>query len=369
MIHGPLPVFLAATLLALPMAAAAQERDDIAERSILGGDGFDLSFSAQINRGILLTDDGAEDDAFFVDNDNSSSRFTLRAEQAVDDVTIGAVWVREIEVNSSSFVSQRNQWASTRSANRQLHVYARHPRLGEISIGKGDTASEDSAQIDLSGTGIAGFSRMDALASNIFFRRGDGTLSDVTVDAAFTNLDGLSRRERVLWRSPRVGRVRLSASAGDDGGDFRDIALRYDDGMEAFGVTGVVAWYSGAGEVEGVTGSVSALHRPTGLNVTLGAGERTRGGAPDVAARYVKLGWQGDGVTDLGRTALSVDWGRSDDVLAPGDAVTGYGLQAVQTVERIDADLFLGVRRYELDRPEASFQAVDAMQFGTRFRF
>ncbi|CUH39800.1 Outer membrane protein (porin) [Jannaschia seosinensis] len=331
--------------------------------------GATATFSGQISYGLLRTDDGEEENAFFVDNDNSSTRFRLRIERELSGgTTLGVIWVFEPQYNSSAAVDQRDRWVGDEAANRRLQIRATHPGWGELSVGKGDTATEDAAQQDLSATSLAGFSDVDALSGGMVFRDGDGALSEVTVGAAYTNLDGLGRRERLLYVSPSRGGITLRTSFGG-AEDFFDIALRYEGAAGEFDLAGGVGWFREARGDDGLTGSISALHRATGISVTAAAGSQDRQAAPDIRTRYLKLGWQDEGIMPLGLTAISLDWGRSDDVLQAGDAVTAYGFQAVQVVERINTDLYLGYCRHDLDRANETFQDVDSMQMGARFRF
>jgi len=74
-------LLLSASVLAVTAAPVFAEGNTI----FSGNSGVTLKFSGQINRGILLTDDGVDTESFFVDNDNSSSRFKISAEGAISE--------------------------------------------------------------------------------------------------------------------------------------------------------------------------------------------------------------------------------------------------------------------------------------------
>ena len=89
----------------------------------------------------------------------------------------------------------------------------------------------------------------------------------------------------------------------------------------------------------------------------------------DTSFGYVKLGYQTNNMTSLGTSAFSVDYSNNDDVLEAGDDSTSYGLQFVQRLDAVGTDLYVGYRRYELDRPGANFNDIDTLLVGARVRF
>ncbi len=52
-----------------------------------------------------------------------------------------------------------------------------------------------------------------------------------------------------------------------------------------------------------------------------------------------------------------------------GDEATTYGIFAVQRYDKIGADLYLGARNHELDRPSSNFDDVVAVLVGAKVRF
>ena len=68
-----------------------------------------LELSGQVNRGLLITNDGNDTDFFNVDNDNSSTRFRLVGEYKNYGITVGARIEVQVESNSSSDVNQDNK--------------------------------------------------------------------------------------------------------------------------------------------------------------------------------------------------------------------------------------------------------------------
>ncbi|MGI9452612.1 MAG: hypothetical protein ACR2QH_18510, partial [Geminicoccaceae bacterium] len=120
-----------------------------------GSDDVSLTVSGQVNRGILVTDDGDETDVFFVDNDNSSTRIRLLGDAKLnDDISVGSVIEVQFESNSTADVSQDNQRdaGDNNFTERKLEVFADSKAYGRLWLGQGDTASNGTSEVDLSGT-------------------------------------------------------------------------------------------------------------------------------------------------------------------------------------------------------------------------
>jgi len=209
------------------------------------------------------------------------------------------------------------------------------------------------------------------------FRDGAGNLSGTTIGAAFTNLDGLSRQDRLRYDTPSFGGLTLSASAGvagsgEAGDEFYDVAARYKGNFGAVKVDSALAYVQTPNDDEIVNGSVSFLHEDSGLSLTL-AGATMEFDDPtddrDTLFGYVKVGYKTDAITQMGKTAFAIDYAYNEDVLQVGDESTSVGLLAVQNITAINSELYVGVRNYELERPGASFEDVTIVLAGARIRF
>jgi len=195
--------------------------------------GVRLSFSGQVNRGVLFADDGEETETFFVDNDNSSTRFRFKAEGDIASNTVAGINIEiEAESNSTAEVSQdRRNVSDVEFLNpRKLEFFIAGDNFGRVTVGMGDTVSNNASEVDLSGTAVVGYSSVEDAAGGIQFRDGAGNLSGTTIGAAFTNLDGLSRQDRLRYDTPSFGGLTLSASAGvagsgETGDEFYDVEL------------------------------------------------------------------------------------------------------------------------------------------------
>jgi hypothetical protein len=129
--------------------------------------------------------------------------------------------------------------------------------LGKLSIGQGDTASNGTAEVDLSGTDLIGYSSVSDMAGGIlFYNNTTQSLSTTKVGSAFSNMDGMSRDDRVRYDTPDFSGFYASSSFIAD--DAIDLAIRYSGKFPGFKLAGALAyaWPENTknfdGQVEGI---------------------------------------------------------------------------------------------------------------------
>ncbi|MDJ0804803.1 MAG: porin [Desulfobacterales bacterium] len=354
------------------------------------GDKVSLKIYGHANRAFLFADDGDSSDYYFVDNDNSSSRLGLLGEARMnDDITIGTRMELEYQSNPSNVVNQddKNPGDSGDGAGfdeRWVDAQITSKRFGKLYVGKGSTASDDTAEIDLSGTGVVVTSSIEDMAGGIrFFDDDTNTLSSTSIGDAFDNFDGLSRRNRIRYDSPIFWGFSLQASVLSDGGD---VALKYAAKWgENWKFAAAAAYANPQATGDGDTidsqynGSASLLHS-SGLNLTVaGAYADLKHNLinPDGSDRdddptfyFAKLGYRGR-FFKLGETSFSVDYGRNDDRDQDDDEATTAGAAIVQDLSAFGMEYYLAYRWHELDRGEGStdFDDIQAVMSGFRVKF
>ena len=128
-----------------------------------------VTLSGQVNRAVNVVDDGQDTDAFFVDNDASNSRFRLTAEGKLSkDALVGSLIEVAISPNNSENVSQEDQDTEDFIDLRRVEVYFGHQDYGRLWLGKGSTSSDNTAEVDLSGTDVVMYSGVaDIVAGTI----------------------------------------------------------------------------------------------------------------------------------------------------------------------------------------------------------
>ena len=73
---------------------------------------------------------------------------------------------------------------------------------------------------------------------------------------------------------------------------------------------------------------------------------------------------------DIGQTALSVDFAKTDDLDADGDEFTSYGAFVVQNLDPVATELYLGVRNHALEVSGSSDpDDLIAVLAGARIKF
>ncbi|WP_417614465.1 porin [Oceanisphaera sp.] len=331
-----------------------------------GNDKIRVSVSGHVNRAMLVVDDGKETDLYHVDNDSSSTRLRVIGEGDVSpELTVGTAIEVQLESNSTAKVSQDNESDSDNIiSDRRLEVYFDHDRLGKLWMGKGWTASEDSSEMDLSGTALVGYSSTADIAGGIKFRDGAGNLSMTRVGDVFLNLDGLGRRNRLRYDTPSFAGMKLAASAVED--SAWDTALTYSADYDLGTLAAAVAYSDQQNNSGQVNGSASFLHN-SGVSVTLAAGERDSD-ALDPNFFYGKLGYQNQWF-NAGKTALSADYHVANHAVERSDKAKSVGVQMVQSVDDWATELYVGYRNYDLERAGENLDEVDALIAGARIKF
>jgi len=324
-----------------------------------------FKISGQIDRAVEYVDNGVDSEWFHVDNDNSSTRFRfVGSEEIGNGITAGIVWETEFESNTSRAIDVgQNSDGSSDFKERKLEAYF-SGAWGKATIGQGDGAANGTTEIDLSGTALVTYSDIGTTAAGVTFVESDGT-PVATVGSVHANFDGLSRNDRLRYDSPKLGPVTLSASATD--GDAWELAARLSTEMEGFGkIAGAIGYVDAQDRAtptyDQIGASISWLH-DTGVNLTLAYGSRDTDGGRDAENYYAKLGYK------FGKHAVSIEWGRTDDLAAAGDEASSYGAGYVFNAYK-GIDLYAGYRLYELDRSSGlSIEDINVLMAGTRVKF
>lgn len=355
--------------------------------------GSTLRFYGQINKGVLQYDDGRETNSYgLIDNDNSGTRFGLRYTQ------VRGAWTFE-NVNEFAYTSDSTSnvnildsspdYVWSNSNIRKIDFTFANDAYGKFWFGQGSMATDGILEIDLSGTGVIAYSGVADSAAAQIIRFSDPALADdlsgPEIGDVFANLDG-DRRFRVRYDTPEyanfTGAIAFGRNLLSSDPDVRDANLfdasvsyanTFNDTIEIEAGLGY-NWKEGAGGGDDSSiwgGSASALHTPTGLNLTFASGSEDSGG--DTATFwYGKLGLLRDYV-GWGATGISIDYysgddfGLSDDVTSSES--TSWGLALVQKIDRANTELWLTYRNYDYSDDFASYEDGQAIFGGARFRF
>ena len=328
----------------------------------------------QIDKAVLVSDDGHDTDTYLVDNDNSSTRIGLEASLVPNErYTIGTKMEFEYQTNPSNEVSQSESRVDDPGFKRRyLDLWVDAGIYGKLSLGWGSTASDGVAEVDLSGTSLVGYSGVSDMAGGqLFYDNDAGGLSDASVGDVFSNMDGLGRDERIRYDSPVINGLGGSVSYVNGGG--KDLAVRYDTKISDYKLAAATAYCVADDASETIdnqlSGSFSVLH-DLGFNVTMAMGlrEHKQADRSDGGFWYMKFGYR-HRWCPLGETSLSIDFGQYFDIGEDGDQADTLGFQVVQNLETWNTDVFLGSRFHNLDRNGTDCDGINALMTGVRFKF
>lgn len=377
---------LAATILARPLAA-----EGLPPIAHTFGNGATLTFYGQINKGVLQYDDGAETQSYgLIDNANSNTRVGLTLQQDwgggwtfenVDEFSYAPFSTSNTSIEQQS--PPPGAWDFTNANIRKIDFTLAHQTYGKVWLGQGSMATDGVQEIDLSKTNVIAYSSVADTAAGQLLRLTDGTLSDIKLGTAFTNTDG-PRRVRVRYdtrafanftAAAAFGRDLLSDDAETRKQNIADASLTYDNEFGDIALKAGLGYYWQDNDGSSFGGSASALHAPTGLNLTLAAGRNDPDEGDGGRYWYGKLGILRPDLLPWGYTAASVDAYSGDDFALDTDAgITSsssqsWGLALVQKIDRANTELWLTWRRYDYADNAASYDDGQAIFGGARFKF
>ena len=340
-----------------------------------GSDKVKLVLSGQINRAMNIVDDGDDTEAYFVDSDASNSKFRLVGTVKVDDdLTIGTRLEMALAPNESSDVSQDNAESGDFFDQRYADLSLESKRFGKVFLGKGDTASNNSAEVDLSGTDLVQYASIADLAGGMqFVESSSNNLTGISVSDAFKDFDGLSRKSRLRYDTPTFKGAKLATSWISD--KRWDAALFWGGKGYGFkaGAAAAVAYINtdknGEDSDYQYDGSFSILHEDTGLNFTLSGGMQEVDRQSDPSNVYAKVGWRTD-LVSYGKTSFGIDYAWSDNLTTENDDGNSFGIAAVQQFNDYGAELYAQFRNFSLNRDvESNVEDLNVFTVGTRVKF
>jgi Gram-negative porin len=289
------------------------------EATTVRGASGKLSFRlyGQVNRALLLWNDGFDSSGHVVDNHTSSSRFGFVG-QATIKPGITAGYRLEIDAafpSSDEIFNAPDGHTGILAGSNQLRVRQNYwtlagKDLGAFSVGYQSPATDDVTIINL------GSQMNDAAVhyNNAFRIRLDlakpAIITDLTWGQIAHNVDSL-RGNFVRYDTPIINGFLLSAALNED---VWDVALRYQ--KEAYGfrfASGIGYMQDAEHDFEDVRGSASLIHDQTGLYASVAGGVRHAKhslAGPDDPAHftYVQLGVSKQWLP-FGKTTLYADHG------------------------------------------------------------
>lgn len=288
----------------------------------------------------------------------------------------------EVYSNFSNKVNQFDEDTEASLDLRHADLFLNSHRMGTFTLGHGSTASDGTAEMDLSGTKVVAYSPVDYMAGGQYWydpdvpwytvdeQSGEEIFTGRQISQTIANMDGLSRRDRVRYDTPSLGGFTLAASAIEAGAV--DVAARYERRFGNSKLAAAVAWAS-PGDLKSwedqFDGSVSYLHS-SGFNLTLAGGLQNFDieGRDDPNYWYGKVGYRAHFFAP-GESAFSVDYGIWNDLHKNSDEAKSLGVAYVQGVKDWGTEFYLAYRLYQLDSINRDYDAINAVMAGARLKF
>ena len=274
-------------------------------------------------------------------------------------------------------MSQDSQESGDFTDQRYAELTLMSKRYGMLYLGKGDTSSNGTAEVDLSGTDLIQYASTADIVGGLFFRQssddellnGEGGRPKVRVSDAFKDYDGLSRKSRLRYDTPNFYGFGLSGSVISD--RRWDTALRWGGdgyGVKAAAAAAVAYLHEDDGDYQ-YDGSLSILHEATGLNVTFSTGTKDTDNQSDPYNLWGKIGWL-TSLNDFGKTAFGIDYGHSENIAADDYEGDTFGVAVVQNFDAYATQVYFQFRNFSLDtNDDANVSDINVGTVGARVKF
>jgi len=325
----------------------------------------DFKISGQINRAAMYADDGDTAKWFFVDNDNSSTRFRFTGANDFDyNLSVGIVWEVEMQSNPSNEMNMDLNGDTTDVTfnERKMEFWVGSP-WGKLWVGQGDMASNGTSEVDLSGTDVAAYSSVGDVGGGFEFQK-NGVGIGTTVGSSRSNFDGLSRKDRLRYDTPKFLGFYGSGSVGNS--SIWDTALRYAGDFGWAKVAAAAAWSdfgTTSSTKENILSSSASILFDSGLNFTASYAYQKQDNK-DPWNIFGKVGYQ-----FLEKHAASVQWSRTENLPGNDDKGDTLGLGYVFSPWK-SVEFYGTYYLYMLDRDAASDpDDINVFMAGGRVKF
>jgi hypothetical protein len=331
-----------------------------------------LQVYGQVNRALLIWDDGEESDIYSVDANESGTRFGF-----IGAASIKPGWTAgyKIEVNARASEQANATQDETPEDEVDLahsYLWIESEQLGRLTLGKTDSATDGIDDIVLAnvlqgrGTNEGSFEVQGAAGNN--------TIGDFV--AGFT----AQNDDLVRYDSPSIAGFIVSAAWVDldsQDQDFYDVTLRYSAEFNAFRVAAGIGYsvLEGVGaddDQETVAGSASVMHVPTGLFAAFGMGEQDNLTDPDDKDFWHVTAGIEKNFFGYGATTVYGEYGEysnlQDDADGSDAEVLGFGI--VQTIDSAAMDVYAQYRLYSFEDGDAGDEEdFSSILVGSRIKF
>jgi len=364
--------------IAAPVAPSVNAADD----TLKSGNKNSLTISGQVVRSLFYGDDGQSEALFQADGSITQSRVRWVAKGTVNEsVTMGATVEVNTPLSNNQAALTLNDGTSPSNGTdnnaiafntRHTFIWVNHKRMGKISLGHTNSASNGRSETTFSGVNMAADSGGITFGSGISFidtTTGTNSISTVQVGDVFTNQDGRSRTDVLRYDTPRFGGMALAASSHAGGGWDVGADYRWKNGPVKFRAQAQYNNISATSATirEGYSFSAAALH-DSGLNGAFAFGKGTVTNATNPKFIDFDVGYRAK-IFGVGSTNFSLNIQHSDDVAARDSDARSVGITAAQIFTPVGASMALTYKNYSFDTSTNTFEDVDVLSLQTIFSF
>jgi len=368
-------------------AIAAPLAPSVNAGEIKNGNKNSLTISGQVVRALFYADDGQSDAVFHSDGSITGTRLRWIAKGTVNaNVTTGAMIEMDLpKSNNQSNLTLNNGTSFTGATEgasqgswgiRQQFVWVNHKRMGKLSLGQTNTASNGKSETTFSGVNMAADSGGVTFGSGISFiddTNARESVSTTTVGAVFTNLDGRSRNDVLRYDTPRFSGLALAVSA-ITGGDW-DVGADYRMKQGAVKSRIQAQFNNSAASSATVHStwsmSAAALH-DSGLNgaIAFGQQQNITPVSQEDEPQFIDfdIGYRAK-LFGVGGTNFSLNVQHSYDVSAENSDARSVGVTVAQLFSSVGASMAVTYKNYSFDTATANFEDIDVLSMQTVFKF
>ena len=355
-----------------------------------------LQVYGQVNKALLIFDDGVDSDAYIVDNDYSGSRVGFTGKASLKPGwSAGFLVELDIQDSASDKVDNGDGIGAIANKNtfdegndneiaiRYSNVYIESEKFGRITLGQGSTAADGANEVVLGNS----LRNSDIQTGNNFtIRDGGAGFSSLQIKELAANFDG-GRDDLVRYDSPSIYGFIVSASWGDD--DYYDVALRFKKEWNSIRIAAAAAYQvdesndGGAGLLDDdftvLSGSISVMHIPTGVYGAFAIAEKELEDVDRSASFwYAQLGIEKK-LTSYGSTTVYAEYGVYDDVATISDVnftsseAERWGFGVVQKFDSAALELYAQATFWSFDATLGSeaqdLEDLSTIMIGSRIKF
>ncbi len=355
-----------------------------------------LQVYGQVNRALLIWDDGVDSDVFVTDYDLSGSRIGLQGTATLrPGWTVGYNIEFNYQDSATDSVTQFDDDGNENDISiRKNYLYFESEQLGRLGIGQQSSSADGVNEI------VLGNSLQSSLVNigNLFVRdeTGPDFLSGFKVSDFTNNLDG-NRLDVIRYDSPSIYGFILSASWGEN--DYADIALRFKKEWNSIRLAAGIAYQwvdeaktvlfddddddddsndiSGSVDKEILSGSISIMHVPTGIFGAFAAGQVEYNGfaLDDGDFVYAQLGLERR-ITPYGSTIFYAEYGDYNGVTELGAFfdlnAELWGVGVVQRFDSAAVELYAHARFWDFENGTTAgddLEGITTVIIGSRIKF